>query len=174
MVFCRGLKIQTSVERIIHIWRERRVFEEEYLNELDNILGTCTCIFITLSSCDSYVCIESKNVAAQSEKIDFKVSSIYSHAIHAVTILVLTIVIFLYGGLGNWVTLLCVYVFLYSMCVQISLLEDSLVELGKFEGEMKIKSTALSQLPIDVSSTSSLSKLKGITKSLILHSFLSF
>ncbi|XP_003389152.1 PREDICTED: regulation of nuclear pre-mRNA domain-containing protein 2-like [Amphimedon queenslandica] len=91
----RGLKIQTSVERIIHIWRERRVFEEEYLNELDEIL-------------------ESKNVAAQSEKIDFK----------------------------------------------ISLLEDSLVELGKFEGEMKIKSSALSQLPIDVSSTSSLSQLK--------------
>lgn len=36
----RGLKIQTSVERIIHIWRERHVYEDEYLDELDDILGT--------------------------------------------------------------------------------------------------------------------------------------
>ena len=73
----------------------------------------------------------------------------------------------------NWVTVLCDTMFLSILRVQISLLEDSLIELGKFEGEMKIKSTALSQLPIDVSSTSSLSKLKGIGRSLSLCLFLS-
>ena len=43
-----------------------------------------------------------------------------------------------------------------------SLLEDALTELRKFEGEMKIKSTAMSQVRMDVSSTTSLLTLKGV------------
>ena len=45
--------------------------------------------------------------------------------------------------------------------VQLSLLEDAMEELRKFEGELKVKSSLLSSLRIDVSSAESLSKLKG-------------
>jgi len=44
---------------------------------------------------------------------------------------------------------------------QLSLLEDAMEELRKFEGELKVKSSLLSSLRIDVSSAESLSKLKG-------------
>ena len=44
---------------------------------------------------------------------------------------------------------------------QLSLLEDAVIELRKFEGELKIKSSHMSHIRIDVSDTSSLSQLKG-------------
>ena len=44
---------------------------------------------------------------------------------------------------------------------QLPLLQDAMEELRKFEGELKVKSSLLSNLRIDVSSAESFSRLKG-------------
>ena len=44
---------------------------------------------------------------------------------------------------------------------QLSLLEDAVEELSKFQGEMRVKDASVSSLPIDIWESSSLSLLKG-------------
>ena len=38
---CRGLKIQAAVERMLHIWQERKVFEVDYVAKLLEVIGRC-------------------------------------------------------------------------------------------------------------------------------------
>ena len=38
---CSGQKIQTSVERMIRIWKERKIFKNNFLSELTTSLGVC-------------------------------------------------------------------------------------------------------------------------------------
>ncbi len=37
-IFFRGQKIQTSVERMFRIWKERRVYDNSFLKELEQLI----------------------------------------------------------------------------------------------------------------------------------------
>ena len=50
---------------------------------------------------------------------------------------------------------------LLSLCLQLSLLEDAMLELSKFQGEMRVKEASVGSLPIDIWDSSSLEVLKG-------------
>lgn len=39
-VFFRGEKIHTSVQRIFRIWKERKVYDNGFLRELEQLIGT--------------------------------------------------------------------------------------------------------------------------------------
>jgi hypothetical protein len=38
MILFRGQKIQTSVERMFRIWKERRVYDNSFLKELEQLI----------------------------------------------------------------------------------------------------------------------------------------
>lgn len=38
-VFCRGEKIHTSVQRMFRIWKERKVYDNGFLRELEQLIG---------------------------------------------------------------------------------------------------------------------------------------
>ena len=37
-----GLKIQTSVERIFRIWKERHIYDSSFLKQLQGAIGECS------------------------------------------------------------------------------------------------------------------------------------
>ena len=39
-VFFRGEKIHTSVQRMFRIWKERKVYDNGFLHELEQLIGT--------------------------------------------------------------------------------------------------------------------------------------
>ena len=39
-----GQKIQTSVERMIRIWKERKIFKHKFVTELISLLGIVNCV----------------------------------------------------------------------------------------------------------------------------------
>ena len=47
------------------------------------------------------------------------------------------------------------------VCVQLALLEDAVMELSKFQGEMRVKEASVDSLPMEVWEASSLGLLKG-------------
>lgn len=48
-----------------------------------------------------------------------------------------------------------------SLSVQMSLLEDAVLELRKFQGEMRVKEASVNSLPMEIWDASSLGLLKG-------------
>ncbi len=115
----RGQKIQTNVQRMMKIWKDRRVYTAEFIEQMAIILEP----------------IKPQTVAQDAKPTEFKVSlSVAQHS----------------------------FLIPPYLCSKLSLLEDALTELGKFEAELKVKSSHLANLRVDIDHpAASLESLKG-------------
>lgn len=135
---------------MFRIWRDRKVYDKAFVKQLDQLLsgeasekGSPELNLFPVSQC---LCpIEPKEEMRIEETLppetlpDFKVSSLPT--------------------LSVWLPLSL------SFSVQISLLEDAVLELRKFQGEMRVKEASVNSLPMDIWDASSLGLLKGTCQS---------